>query len=153
MSFFGFGGGGGGGGGGSSTGTQTNIAREAPGVEARKLALFPLDLQRRRISLSIKQAAEGGVVAAEYQEHFGEHAYDDEGNFIGGESSEGQEAWAELYGEDEVAAVEDGSEKDSVEEASDEATAEAASTEEAGEEVASTEEAGEEAVEDEITET
>ena len=34
MSIFG----GGGGGGGSSTGTQTSIAREAPGVEARTLA-------------------------------------------------------------------------------------------------------------------
>ncbi len=45
--------------------------------------IIDLDLQRRRISLSIKQAAEGGVVAAEYQEHFGEHQYDDEGNFIG----------------------------------------------------------------------
>ena len=44
--------------------------------------IIDLDLQRRRISLSIKQAAEGGVVAAEYQEHFGEHAYDDEGNYI-----------------------------------------------------------------------
>src|SRR6056300_1496600 len=31
---------GGGGGGGSSSGTQTSIAREAPGVEARKLALY-----------------------------------------------------------------------------------------------------------------
>jgi len=61
--------------------------------------IIDLDLQRRRISLSIKQAAEGGIVAAEYQEHFGEHAYDDEGNFIGGESSEGQEAWADLYAE------------------------------------------------------
>ncbi|MCB0972198.1 MAG: 30S ribosomal protein S1, partial [Acidimicrobiales bacterium] len=48
---------------------------------------------------SIKQAAEGGTVSAEYQEHFGEHAYDDEGNFIGGESSEAQEAWAEYYAE------------------------------------------------------
>ena len=37
MSIFG---GGGGGGGGSSTGTQTSIAREAPGVESRKLALY-----------------------------------------------------------------------------------------------------------------
>jgi len=60
--------------------------------------IIDLDLQRRRISLSIKQAAEGGVVAAEYQEHFGEHAYDDEGNYIGGDDSEGQEAWTELYG-------------------------------------------------------
>ena len=45
--------------------------------------IIDLDLQRRRISLSIKQAAEGGVVAAEYQEAFGEHAYDDQGNYIG----------------------------------------------------------------------
>jgi small subunit ribosomal protein S1 len=60
--------------------------------------IIDLDLQRRRISLSIKQAAEGGVVAAEYQEHFGDHAYDDEGNYIGATDSEGQEAWAELYG-------------------------------------------------------
>ena len=35
--------------------------------------IIDLDLDRRRISLSIKQAAEGGIVAAEYQEHFGEH--------------------------------------------------------------------------------
>ncbi len=41
--------------------------------------IIDLDLQRRRISLSIKQAAEGGIVAAEYQEHFGEHAFDDRG--------------------------------------------------------------------------
>ena len=64
--------------------------------------IIDLDLQRRRISLSIKQAAEGGVVAAEYQEHFGEHAYDPEGNYIGGEASEGQEAWTELYGSEGV---------------------------------------------------
>jgi len=57
-------------------------------------------LQRRRISLSIKQAAEGGDVAAEYQEHFGEHAYDSDGNYIGGsEASEGQAAWEEYYAE------------------------------------------------------
>jgi small subunit ribosomal protein S1 len=63
--------------------------------------IIDLDLQRRRISLSIKQAAEGGIVAAEYQEHFGEHAYDDEGNYIGPltESTEAQEAWAEYYAE------------------------------------------------------
>src|SRR5690242_7194955 len=61
--------------------------------------VIDLDLQRRRISLSIKQAAEGGVVAAEYQEHFGEHAYDDEGNYIGTDTTEAQEAWAELYGD------------------------------------------------------
>ena len=61
--------------------------------------IIDLDLERRRISLSIKQAAEGGVVAAEYQEHFGEHNYDEEGNYIGIESSEGQDAWAEYYNE------------------------------------------------------
>jgi len=63
--------------------------------------IIDLDLQRRRISLSIKQAAEGGVVAAEYQEHFGEHAYDEEGNYIGPLSDEAaadvEEAWAEYY--------------------------------------------------------
>jgi small subunit ribosomal protein S1 len=64
--------------------------------------IIDLDLQRRRISLSIKQAAEGGVVAAEYQEHFGEHAYDDQGNYIGPSvehSPEADEAWAEYYAE------------------------------------------------------
>jgi small subunit ribosomal protein S1 len=64
--------------------------------------IIDLDLQRRRISLSIKQAAEGGIVAAEYQEHFGEHAYDDQGNYIGPSvehSPEADEAWAEYYAE------------------------------------------------------
>jgi small subunit ribosomal protein S1 len=62
--------------------------------------IIDLDLQRRRISLSIKQAAEGGVVAAEYQEHFGEHQYDNEGNYIGPaleHSEEAEEAWAEYF--------------------------------------------------------
>jgi small subunit ribosomal protein S1 len=54
--------------------------------------IIDLDLQRRRISLSIKQAAEGGIVADEYKEHFGEHAFDDEGNYIGTEPGEGEEA-------------------------------------------------------------
>ena len=45
--------------------------------------IIDIDLQRRRISLSIKQAAEGGEVAEEYREAFGEHAYDAEGNYIG----------------------------------------------------------------------
>jgi hypothetical protein len=41
MSFiFGGGGGGGSSGGGSSSGTQVSIAREAPEVESRKLALY-----------------------------------------------------------------------------------------------------------------
>ena len=61
--------------------------------------IIDLDLQRRRISLSIKQAAEGGIVAAEYQEHFGEHAYDDEGNYIGPAAEYDESIWedAEAY--------------------------------------------------------
>jgi small subunit ribosomal protein S1 len=54
--------------------------------------------------LSIKQAAEGGEVSEEYREAFGEHAYDDEGNYIGFDYAEGeftpeteaQAAWAEF---------------------------------------------------------
>jgi small subunit ribosomal protein S1 len=68
--------------------------------------IIDIDLQRRRISLSIKQAAEGGEVAAEYREHFGEHAYDDEGNYIGPAydtefvpESEAQAAWADYLEE------------------------------------------------------
>ncbi len=74
--------------------------------------IIDLDLDRRRISLSIKQAAEGGVVAAEFQEHFGEHAYDEEGNYIGSVSEEPvaepvseavaadeDEAWAQYHQE------------------------------------------------------
>ena len=53
--------------------------------------IIDIDLDRRRISLSIKQAAEGGVVAAEYQDHFGEHAYDEQGNYIGPAYEEGAE--------------------------------------------------------------
>ena len=75
----------------------------SPGEELW-VKIIDLDLQRRRISLSIKQAAEGGIVAAEYQEHFGEHAYDDEGNYVGvsydpSQPSEGQSAWEEYYAE------------------------------------------------------
>jgi small subunit ribosomal protein S1 len=57
--------------------------------------IIDIDLDRRRISLSIKQAAEGGVVAAEYQEHYGEHAYDEQGNYIGPAFEEEPEAPAE----------------------------------------------------------
>jgi small subunit ribosomal protein S1 len=45
--------------------------------------IIDIDLDRRRISLSIKQAAEGGEVAAEYRDQFGAHNYDTEGNYIG----------------------------------------------------------------------
>ncbi|MDE3087040.1 MAG: 30S ribosomal protein S1 [Acidobacteriota bacterium] len=65
--------------------------------------IIDIDLQRRRISLSIKQAAEGGEVSEEYREAFGEHAYDEQGNYIGydyqsGEftpETEAQAAWAD----------------------------------------------------------
>ncbi|NNN22412.1 MAG: 30S ribosomal protein S1, partial [Acidimicrobiales bacterium] len=75
--------------------------------------IIDLDLGRRRISLSIKQAAEGGEVAAEYQEAFGEHAYDEEGNYIGSfvfsdadftPETEAQAAWAEYAHEAQIAA-------------------------------------------------
>jgi small subunit ribosomal protein S1 len=62
--------------------------------------IIDLDLQRRRISLSIKQAAEGGEVAEEYREHFGEHAYDEAGNYIGPATETDpavEQAWAEYY--------------------------------------------------------
>jgi small subunit ribosomal protein S1 len=70
--------------------------------------IIDIDLQRRRISLSIKQAAEGGEVAAEYREHFGEHAYDEQGNYIGSfdyatadftPETEAQKAWADFVAE------------------------------------------------------
>jgi small subunit ribosomal protein S1 len=59
--------------------------------------IIDLDLARRRISLSIKQAAEGGELAAEYREHFD---VDTEGNYVQGEASaEAEAAWSEYYGE------------------------------------------------------
>jgi small subunit ribosomal protein S1 len=108
--------------------------------------IIDLDLQRRRISLSIKQAAEGGIVAAEYQEHFGEHAYDAEGTFIGGESTEGQEAWADMYTEEKPAddadpAAEAAEAATSTEEAAE--VAEAVEAAEVVEDATSTEEAAE----------
>src|SRR5450631_876076 len=74
--------------------------------------IIDIDLERRRISLSIKQAAEGGEVAAEYREFYGEHAYDAQGNYIGpdyteAEGAEGAEAGAGAV-EGGEAASEDG---------------------------------------------
>lgn len=51
--------------------------------EQHWLKITDLDLERRRISLSLKQAAEGGVVAKKYEHLYGEHAYDADGNYIG----------------------------------------------------------------------
>ena len=60
--------------------------------------IIDLHLARRRISLSIKQAAEGGEVAEEYREYFGDHAFDDQGNYIGtADDAEREAAWAEYY--------------------------------------------------------
>jgi small subunit ribosomal protein S1 len=63
--------------------------------------IIDLDLPRRRISLSIKQAAEGGEVAEEYRAAFGEHAFDDSGNYIGDglDDEERRKAWEEYYAE------------------------------------------------------
>ncbi len=78
----------------------------APGEELW-VKIIDIDLQRRRISLSIKQAAEGGEVSEEYREAFGEHAYDAEGNYIGpaigGDftpETEAQAAWADFVAAD-----------------------------------------------------
>jgi small subunit ribosomal protein S1 len=74
----------------------------SPGEELW-VKIIELDTARRRISLSIKQAAEGGEVSEEYREAFGSHAYDAEGNFIGAydystftPETEAQAAWAEF---------------------------------------------------------
>ena len=71
--------------------------------------IIDIDLDRRRISLSIKQAAEGGVVAAEYQDQFGEHNYDEHGNYIGPpiELETGDDAATGEAGAEPEAAVEE----------------------------------------------
>ena len=57
--------------------------------------IIDLDLARRRISLSIKQAAEGGELAEEYRQHF---EVDEHGNWTAGaDDSEREAAWAEYY--------------------------------------------------------
>ena len=59
--------------------------------------IIDLDLGRRRISLSIKQAAEGGELAEEYRKHF---EVDEHGNWTAGADDASREAtWAEYYGE------------------------------------------------------
>src|SRR6187401_2353738 len=69
----------------------------APGEEMW-VKIIDLDLARRRISLSIKQAAEGGELAEEYREHF---EVDEHGNWASGDTdAEREAAWSEYYGED-----------------------------------------------------
>ena len=62
--------------------------------------IIDVDLERRRISLSIKQAAEGGTVSAEYRDVYGEENFDEHGNYIGPElHAEEHEEGAEASGE------------------------------------------------------
>jgi small subunit ribosomal protein S1 len=87
----------------------------SPGEELW-VKIIDIDLQRRRISLSIKQAAEGGEVSEEYREAFGAHAYDAEGNYIGAydygdagdftPETEAQAAWADYAAEASGASAE-----------------------------------------------
>jgi len=58
--------------------------------------IIDLDLARRRISISIKQAAEGGELAEEYRSHF---EVDEQGNWVGGDDTEREAAWADYYKE------------------------------------------------------
>jgi len=104
--------------------------------------IIDLDLQRRRISLSIKQAAEGGVVAPEWRDHFGEEAFDVDGNYVGGGEYTSEDAAPE------DAAPEDAASEGAVEEAAEVAVEEAAevAVEEAAE--VAVEEAPEVAVEE-----
>ena len=56
--------------------------------------IIDLDLARRRISLSIKQAAEGGELAEEYR---GQFQPDEQGNWVSGDDSTREAAWAEFF--------------------------------------------------------
>ncbi len=60
--------------------------------------IIDLDLARRRISISIKQAAEGGELAAEYR---GQFEVDEHGNWVGGaaDDAEREAAWSDYYKE------------------------------------------------------
>ena len=59
--------------------------------------IIDLDVPRRRISLSIKQAAEGGELAEEYRTHF---EVDEHGNWTTGADDASREStWAEYYGD------------------------------------------------------
>jgi len=59
--------------------------------------IIDLDLQRRRISLSIKQAAEGGELAEEYRQHFD---VDAEGNYVSAaDDADRESAWSEYFEE------------------------------------------------------
>jgi len=65
--------------------------------------IIDLDLARRRISLSIKQAAEGGELAEEYR---GQFQTDEQGNWVSGDDSSRESAWAEFFDPNAVATPE-----------------------------------------------
>jgi small subunit ribosomal protein S1 len=93
--------------------------------------IIDLDLARRRISLSIKQAAEGGELAEEYREHF---EVDEHGNWTAGDTdAEREAAWSEYYGDE----TSEGAEGAETAEGSE--TAEGAGTSEGAETVEGTE--------------
>ena len=101
--------------------------------------IIDLDLARRRISLSIKQAAEGGELAEEYRQHF---EMDEHGNWAAGtDDVERESAWAEYYQEGgtavEGAATEAAEEPAAEAEVAAEAEAEVVAEAETGEEAAS----------------
>lgn len=64
--------------------------------------IVDLDLARRRISLSIRQAAEGGELAEEYR---GQFQVDEHGNWVGGDDSTREATWAEYFDQAEQQAV------------------------------------------------
>ena len=97
--------------------------------------IIDLDLARRRISLSIKQAAEGGELAEEYRQHF---EMDEHGNWAAGtDDVERESAWAEYYQEGGTAVEGAATEAAEAPVAEAEVAAEAEVVAEAGEEAAS----------------
>ena len=96
--------------------------------------IIDLDLARRRISLSIKQAAEGGELAEEYRQHF---EMDEHGNWAAGtDDVERESAWAEYYQEGGTAVEGAATEAAEAPVAEAEVAAEAEVVAEAGEEAA-----------------
>ena len=67
--------------------------------------IIDLDLARRRISLSIKQAAEGGELAPEYRDQF---KADEQGNWVGADEASREAAWGDMYQSGEQAGDQSG---------------------------------------------
>lgn len=60
--------------------------------------VIEIDVERRHLGLSARQAV-GGVLASEYQEQFGERAFDADGNYVGSGDLDPHTiaAWAQFY--------------------------------------------------------